>query len=141
MYDGSSWSTPVSVSGNSSAFQFFPSITRDADDNLYVAFFESEDYPLDMPGDGDDPTEGHIYLVANTGDGWGERYRIGNSDADLFPNWTYDDDILPGDYLYLAYVIGSSDSYDVYVAAVVPLASSNGNHTGAGGVAEHKVIK
>jgi hypothetical protein len=127
MYNGSSWSTPVTVSENESAFQFFPSITRDAHDNLYVAFIETEDYPLDFPGDGDNPVEGQVYIVANTGDGWGERYRVGNGDANLFPNWSYDNDILPGDSLYLAYMTGSSEPYEVKVATVVPLSSSAGN--------------
>jgi hypothetical protein len=131
MYNGSSWSTPVPVSGNLRAFQFFPSITRDAHDNLYVAFIETEDYPLDMPDDGDNPTEGRIYVVANTGDGWGERHRVGDGDADLYPNWSSDDNILPGDSLYIAYVTGSSDPFEVKVATVVPLSSSDGDQTAA----------
>ena len=134
-YDGSSWSTPVTVSENESAFQFFPSITRDAHDNLYVAFVETEDYPLDLPEDGDNPVEGQTYIVANTGDGWGERHRVGDGHADLFPNWSYDNNILQGDSLYLAYMTGSSDPYEVKVATVLPLSSSAGNVTAASGLA------
>jgi hypothetical protein len=131
MYDGSSWSIPVPVSGNLRAFQFFPSITRDVHDNLYVGFVETEDYPLDLPDDGDNPTYGQIYIVANAGDRWGERYRVGDGDANLFPNWSYDNNILPVDSLYLAYMTGSTDPYEVKVTTVVPLSSSGGDQTAA----------
>jgi hypothetical protein len=125
MYDGSSWSSPVAVSPNANAYQFYPSITKDALDNLYVAFIETNDYPYDYPDDSDDPQTGRIYVVANTGDGWGERLRVGNSDTDLYPNWSYDDNISLEDNLYLTYVTGSSDSYEIKFIPVVPLAASN----------------
>ena len=36
MFDGFSWSQPETVSKDSSAYQFYPTITRDANDNLYI---------------------------------------------------------------------------------------------------------
>jgi hypothetical protein len=56
---------------------------------------------------------GKIYAVKNDGSGWGQRQRIGESNTDLYPIWSYDDDISPGDYLYLVYVTGDSDSYEI----------------------------
>jgi len=57
VYEGSKWSSPAKIA-DSSNNQFFPTIGRDINNNIYVSWFETE-AESNIPND--NPTGGKIY--------------------------------------------------------------------------------
>lgn len=67
-FDGSAWSTPVTIANDSAAFQFFPSIATAGNGTLWVVWTESTD-AAGFPED--DPSGGSVVVSHKTiGDSW-----------------------------------------------------------------------
>jgi len=84
IYEGSKWSSPAKIA-DSSNNQFFPTIGRDINNNIYISWFETE-AESNIPND--NPTGGKIYIsILSTNNTFSKKTTEDFLNKALYPNF------------------------------------------------------
>ncbi|MDQ3250296.1 MAG: glycoside hydrolase, partial [Chloroflexota bacterium] len=82
-FSGAQWSQPVPIGANPAAAQFFPSITVDNVDRVWVVWSETGS-EAEFPNE--EPSDGAVYYALKTGQRWSSRLLLRQHNRDIYPS-------------------------------------------------------